>query len=119
MEIKEAIKSLKNNKAAGPDNIPAEVIKADLDTSAEAFLPLITKIWNDELCPEDWKNGHISILAKKGDLTQCGNYRGIMLLSVPGRILSKILLNRIKKKVNEKLRPNQDGFRPREGTMGN
>ena len=55
LEIKEAIKSLKNNKAAGPDNIPAEVIKADLDTSAEALLPLITKIWNDELCPEDWK----------------------------------------------------------------
>lgn len=47
MEIKEAIKSLKNNKAAGPDNIPAEVIKADVDTSAKAFLPLITKILND------------------------------------------------------------------------
>ena len=117
MEIKEAIKSLKNNKAAGPDNIPAEVIKADIDTSAKAFLPLITKIWNDELCPEDWKNGHISILAKKGDLTHCGNYRGIMLLSVPGRILSKILLNRIKKKVNEKLRPNQAGFRPNRSTI--
>ena len=59
---------MKNNKAAGPDNIPAEVIKADLDTSAEAFLPLITKIWNDELCPEDWKNGHNSLLAKKRTL---------------------------------------------------
>ena len=38
MEIKEAIKGLKNNKAAGPDHIPAEVIKADIDTSAKAFL---------------------------------------------------------------------------------
>ena len=48
MEIKEAIKSLKNNKAAGPDNIPAEVTKADIDTSAKAFLPFIIKVWNDE-----------------------------------------------------------------------
>ena len=40
-----------------------------------------------------------------------------MLLSVPGRILSKILLNRIKKKVNEKLRPNQAGFRPNRSTI--
>ena len=66
---------------------------------------------------ENWKNGHISILAKKGDLTHCENYRGIKLLSVPGRILSKILLNRIKKKVNEKLRPNQAGFRPNRSTI--
>ena len=57
------------------------------------------------------------ILAKKEDLTYCGHYRGIMLLSVPGRILSKIPLNRIKKKVNEKLRPNQAGFRPNHSTI--
>ncbi len=69
MEIKEAIKSLKNNKAAGPDNIPAEITKADIDTSVRAFIPLIIKIWNDELFPVDWKNGHISILAKY--LTRC------------------------------------------------
>ena len=116
-EVKEAIKTLKNNKAAGPDNIPAEVIKADIEVSAKAFLPLIHKIWNSETCPEDWKNGHITILPKKGDLTQCGNHRGIMLLSVPGRILSQILLNRIKKKVNDKLRPNQAGFRPNRSTI--
>ena len=84
-EVKEAIKTLKNNKAAGPDNIPAEVIKADIEVSAKAFLPLIHKIWNSETCPEDWKNGHITILPKKGDLTQCGNHRGIMLLLVSDR----------------------------------
>ena len=32
-EIKKAIKSLKNNKAAGPHDIPAELLKADIDTS--------------------------------------------------------------------------------------
>ena len=37
IEIKEAIRSLKNNKAAGPDNIPAEVIKADIDTVRALF----------------------------------------------------------------------------------
>ena len=115
-EIKIALKTLKNNKAAGPDNIPAEVLKADIDLSAKSFLPLIHKIWNNEICPEDWINGHITILPKKGDLTQCGNYRGIMLLSVPGRILSRIILSRIKSKVDEKLRPNQAGFRPNRST---
>ncbi len=57
MEIKKAIKSLKNNKDAGPDNIPTELIIADIDNSAKAFLPLITKKWNDKLCPDDWNYG--------------------------------------------------------------
>ena len=33
VEVEKAIKSLKNNKAAGPDNIPAEVLKAHINTS--------------------------------------------------------------------------------------
>ena len=115
-EIKLALKTLKNNKAAGPDNIPAEVLKADTEITAKSFLPLIHKIWNNEICPEDWINGHITILPKKCDLTQCGNYRGIMLLSVPGKILSRIILSRIKSKVDEKLRPNQAGFRSNRST---
>ena len=32
---------------------------------------------------------------KKGSRTECGNYRGISLLSVAGKILAKILLNRL------------------------
>ena len=116
-EVKIAIGMLKNNKAAGPDNIPAEVIKADAQLAAEHFLPLIHKIWHEETCPSDWKNGHITILPKKGDLSLCGNHRGIMLTSVPGRILSRIILNRIKRKVDEKLRPNQAGFRSNRSTI--
>ena len=40
-----------------------------------------------------------------------------MLTSVPGRILSRIILNRIKRKVDEKLRPNQAGFRSNRSTI--
>ena len=51
-EVKIVIGVLKNNKAAGPDNIPVEVIKADVQLSAEHFLPLIHKIWHEETCPQ-------------------------------------------------------------------
>ena len=112
VEIKEAIKTLKNNKAAGPDNIPAEVLKADPNLTAEALHPLLNEVWNQENFPSDWKNGHLTVLPKKGDLTKCENYRGIMLLSVPGKIMSKIILNRMKKIVDKKLRKNQAGFSP-------
>ena len=34
--------------------------------------------------------------AKKGDLTQCDYYRGTSLLSVPSKILCKVLIDRVK-----------------------
>ena len=44
-EIVNAIKAMKNGKAAGADNIPAEVLKADPYMSADILLPLFQVIW--------------------------------------------------------------------------
>ena len=35
-------------------------------------------------------------LPKKGDLSDCSNWRGIALLSIPGKIMASIMLNRMK-----------------------
>nr|KAG5693079.1 hypothetical protein BaRGS_010638 [Batillaria attramentaria] len=110
-EIVRAIKKMKNGKAAGPDGIPAEALKADVETTAEMLLPLFEKIWNEEEIPTDWKEGHIIKLPKKGDLGNCDNYRGITLLSIPGKIFNRILLERMRDSVDGKLRDNQAGFR--------
>ena len=49
--------------------------------------------------------------AKKGDLRDCSSYQGIMLLSTPGKVLNRILLERMKEAVDPKLRDQQAGFR--------
>jgi len=64
-----------------------------------------------ECAPADWKNGIIIPLPKKGDLSDCGNWRGITLLSVPGKVFSRILLNRMQDAVDQLLRQQQAGFR--------
>jgi len=43
-EVEKAIKSLKNNKSAGLDNISAEVLKADISTSVNMLHGLLIKI---------------------------------------------------------------------------
>ena len=43
-EIKKAIMTLRNGKAAGPDGIPAEAIKADIETTASVLHSLFSKI---------------------------------------------------------------------------
>nr|KAG5687792.1 hypothetical protein BaRGS_017270 [Batillaria attramentaria] len=86
-EIRKAIMTLRNGKAAGPDEIPAEAIKADTETAVNMLHSLFSKIWEKEEVPAQWKEGIVIKLPKKGDLRDCSNYRGIMLLSVPGKSL--------------------------------
>lgn len=40
---------------------------------------LVSKIWEEEDIPVEWKLGVICLLHQKGDKTDCANYRGITL----------------------------------------
>ena len=102
-EIRKAIQQLKNGKSAGPDNIPAEALKANTETTVDMLLPLFEKIWEEEQIPADWKEGFLIKIPKKGDLSNCANYRGITLLSVPGKVFNRIMLNRMRDQVDSKL----------------
>ena len=64
---------------------------------------LFSKIWEKEEVLAQWKDGIIIKLSRKGDLRDCSNYRGIMLLSTPGKVLNRILLERMKEAVDPKL----------------
>ena len=110
-EIKKAIMTLRSGKAAGPDEIPAEAIKADIETAVNMLYSLFSKIWEKEEVPTEWKEGIIIKLPKKGDVRDCSNYRGIMLLPTPGKVLNRILQERMKEAVDPKFRDQQAGFR--------
>ena len=75
-EIRQAIKQLKNSKAPGCDDIPAELRKADLETTSEVLFVLFSHIWQEEQIPDDWHRGLIVKIPKKGDttvVTECTN----------------------------------------------
>ena len=65
MEIKKAIMTLRSGKAAGPDEIPAEAIKADIETAVQMLYSLFSNIWEKEEVPAQWKEGIIIKLPKK------------------------------------------------------
>ncbi|CAH8626502.1 unnamed protein product [Schistosoma haematobium] len=110
-EISMAIRQIKSGKAAGPDNIPAEALKADVAATARILHILFNKIWDEEQVPTDWKEGLLIKIPKKGDLSKCDNYRGITLLSIPGKVFNRVLLNMMKDCVDAQLRDQQAGFR--------
>jgi hypothetical protein len=45
--------------------------------------------------PELWITGLLEVLEKKGDLSKAGNYRGIMVLEVPYKVVANVLKVRL------------------------
>ena len=115
-EIIETVQELKTGKAAGYDEVSPDVLKADPATTADILESLLKRIWELESMPEDWRKGLIIKLPKKGDLTKCGNWRGITLLSVVGKVLARSIIKRLRDAVDRRLRKEQGGFRPHRGT---
>ena len=62
LEIKKAIRTLKNGKAAGPDGMPAEALKTDIDPATVILHNLFAKIWDEEKVPADWREWRLERL---------------------------------------------------------
>ena len=78
---------------------------------------LFNAIWQKEQTPRDWSRMLVTPIYKKGDRKDPANYRAISLLSIPGKVFSKIILNRMKLKTEEAMKNSQFGFRQGRGTV--
>ena len=110
-EVKNAIKSTKSGKAAGHDNVVAELLKTDLEDRTKELTKLFNKVKEEGIAPNSWNRGLIVKLTKKGDLRECTNWRSITLLPIISKIFGRVLISRIKNGVDNILRKEQTGFR--------
>ena len=76
---------MKNGRAAGPGDIPIELIKSGGQKLLAMITILLNKIINGEKVPEEWKVAIITSIHKKGDKRKCENYRGISVTSTFSR----------------------------------
>ena len=86
------MKGLKNNKASGPDGLPAEVFKHGGYHILHRLHRFITSAWSSGCVyiPQQWKDANIvTVYKRKCDKALCGNSRGISLLSVAGKVLAR------------------------------
>ena len=120
-ETKKALRSMANGKAMGPDELPAELLKLGIsDSSHEILLAfhIIVAVWMTGEVPQEWKDATIKVLHKKMDRTGCSNYRGLSLVAHAGKVLFKIVANRLGDFCEEAgiLPEEQCGFRPQRST---
>jgi exonuclease III len=115
-EVEAAIKSLKPGKAAGVDEIRPEMLKTLAKEGSRWLTRVFEVAWKSGRVPMDWQTGVVVPIFKKGDQRECSNYRGITLLSLPGKVYSKVLHSRLTEAVDHKIQDEQCGFRRGRGT---
>ncbi|XP_062593769.1 uncharacterized protein LOC134255273 [Saccostrea cucullata] len=118
-EIQKAISLLSTGKAPGGDSIQAEIYKEGSMAQVEKLHYLFELIWDQKKVPQVLKDASIIHLYKRKRNTQaCDNYRGISLLTIAGKTLARVLLNRLIKHFEDGLLPeSQCGFRKNRGTI--
>ena len=116
-EVEDAINTLKRNISPRSDGITAEFLQAGGEQLARQMHKLCNKAWEEGTIPEQWGKSILVPLPKKGELSDCSNYRAISLINHAGKLLLTVLLNRLKSHLDPYLSEEQAGFRKDRSTV--
>jgi hypothetical protein len=96
-ELRKALISAKKDKATGDSKVPVEFLQilSDDESTENLFHEVVVKVWESGECDNDWLSNRLKLLPKKGDLKLLDNWRGIMLIEAPVKVISSILAKRI------------------------
>lgn len=117
-ELQSEAKQLKNNKVAGPDGIPNEVLKVVVETCPKVLLDVFNACLRQAVFPKQWKRQNLTLL-KKGDKPpdQTSSYRPICLLDTMGKLFEGLILRRLRRCLESKYSDRQYGFRKGRSTV--
>lgn len=91
-EVKEALKTTKNGKGVGPDQMPAEAWKSLGEAGIRLLTEFLNTVMKEETIPTDGRDSRmVPILKEKGNIRSCANYRGNKLtnrtMKLPERVM--------------------------------
>ena len=93
--VRKLLAKVKPHSAAGPDNIPAYLLKEGAEELASPLSLLFQASLNQGKIPTAWKTADVSPIFKKGDRHKPGNYRPISLTSIICKIMEHIIHSQI------------------------
>ncbi|KAJ0182129.1 hypothetical protein K1T71_002851 [Dendrolimus kikuchii] len=112
-----ALGQLKNGKAPGDDGITTELLKAGGMPILKALVELFNSVIHRGTVPKAWSRSVVVLFFKKGDNTLLKNYRPISLLSHVYKLFSRVVTNRLARRLDEFQPPEQAGFRKGYSTV--
>ena len=116
-EVRKAIGSLSNGKAQGSDSFPAKIFEVGGPVLTQKLTEQFLILWQQEVIPQDLKDASITHLyERKGNMKLRDNHRGISFLVITGKIIARVLLNRLLHHLEDGYLGSQCGFRKGRGT---
>src|SRR5258705_2906441 len=112
-ELDKALNKLKKQTSAGPDLIPAFVLKNTSKKWRELLLQMINHIYETQCIQKSWTQTKLIPIYKEGALDLPENYRPIAVINLITKILTAILANRLMywAEINSVLQEEQNAFR--------
>ena len=95
-ELREATTRMKADKAPGPDGIPNVALKVAIQEYPDMFRKTLQKCLDDCVFPDIWKRQQLILLPKPGKPPgDPSSYRPICLLDTLGKLLERVINNRL------------------------
>lgn len=117
-ELIKAASALKANKAPGPDGIPNQVLKLAIEENPDMFRSALQKCMDSGIFPDRWKRQRLVLLPKPGKPPgDPSAYRPICLIDTAGKLLERVILNRLTIYLERGLSDQQFGFRKGRSTV--
>ena len=110
------MKEMKHGKAGGISGVVAEHLKGSGELGIGVMTELCNRMLDGEDMPEDWRSSILVPLYKgKGDVRECGSYRGVKLLEHGMKVMERVMERRLRNSVT--IIDMQCGFMPGRGTI--
>ena len=105
--------------ASGPDGISSRMLKGSADVISYSLAKLFNLSLVKGIVPSAWKLSNVTSVYKAGDPKLVSNYSPISLLSLPSKLLERIIHNKVMSFLlsNSILSLNQFGFHPASSTQ--
>lgn len=111
-EIKSALWSLKAFKASSPDGLHAGFFHRFWLIVGNSMIDMIKKVFVERKVPEFLNRTHIAFIPKIQGLETLGNYRLISLCNTIYKVVTKIIVARLRPHLEKIISPLQTAFVP-------
>jgi hypothetical protein len=112
--VREKVKNLKTDSAAGPDEIGPKLLQELESVLTRPLTWIFRESINSGEVPAEWRSANVTPIFKKGPKSDLGNYCPVSLTSVCCKLLESILRDALMSHLtaNSLLNQSQHGFMP-------
>ncbi|KGL84716.1 RNA-directed DNA polymerase from mobile element jockey, partial [Tinamus guttatus] len=100
--VREHLRKLDTHKSMDPDGMNPRVLRELADVIAKSLSIIFERSWRMGEVPEDWKKANVTPVFKKGKKEDPDNYRPVSLISVPRKVMERLILAVVSRHMEDK-----------------